>query len=163
MKKKEINKDGLLICNLQAKIFENSIIKTQASSEIFIRRFMNSKIAKLFDSGSILQLNIQEDDVFNMIEEQYGKSNYGTVKYSSNELYWIGYIYRYFCFTYDLTSTQVYKIIKPKKLRGLYFAYHTLDPTQTIERIIEANDTLLFNKYKIEEQYKIFKKIRGKQ
>ncbi len=133
MKKREINKDGLLMCNLQARIFENSIKKAQVSSEIFIRRFMNSDVAKLFDNGAILQSNIQEDDALYMIEKQYGKSNYGTVRYSSNEMYWIGYIYRYFCFTYDLTSTQVYKIIKPKKLKGLYFAYHTLDPAQAIE------------------------------
>ncbi|NLZ75075.1 MAG: antitoxin [Erysipelotrichia bacterium] len=124
---------------------------------------MNSKVAKLFDNGAILQSNIQEDDVFSMIEEQYGKSSYGTVKYSSNEMYWIGYIYRYFCFTYDLTSTQVYKVIKPKQLRGLYFAYHTLDPAQTIERIIEANDISIFDKYDIKKQYELFKKIRGKQ
>lgn len=160
---RKIDKDGFILCELQAKAFEMSATMSLTSSEIFIRRFMNSDVAKLFDNGAILQSNIQEDDVLYMIEEQYGKSNYGTVKYSSNGMYWIGYIYRYFCFTYDLTSTQVYKIIKPKKLKGLYFAYHTLDPAQAIERIIEANHSSLFDKYEIEKQYELFKKIRGKQ
>lgn len=43
---KKINRDGLLLCELQAKAFENSIDKMESSSEIFIRRFMKSKIAK---------------------------------------------------------------------------------------------------------------------
>lgn len=43
---KKINRDGLLLCELQAKTFENSIDKMESSSEIFIRRFMKSKIAK---------------------------------------------------------------------------------------------------------------------
>ena len=41
---KKIDKDGLLLCELQAAAFENSIDKMDSSSEIFSRRFMRSKI-----------------------------------------------------------------------------------------------------------------------
>lgn len=51
---KKINSDGLLLCELQAKAFENSIDKMESSSEIFIRRFMKSKIAKRLDNQSSL-------------------------------------------------------------------------------------------------------------
>ena len=44
---KKIDKDGLLLCELQAAAFENSIDKMDSSSEIFSRRFMRSKIAKV--------------------------------------------------------------------------------------------------------------------
>ncbi len=43
---KRMNKDGVLLCELQATAFEKSIDKMESSSEIFIRRFMRSRIAK---------------------------------------------------------------------------------------------------------------------
>lgn len=158
---KKIDKDGLLLCELQAKTFEMSIDATEVSSEIFIRRFMNSQISKSIDSCEILQTNMQAKDILERIEEQYGKSNYGSKRYTKNELYWIGYIYRYFSYTYEKSSVQVYKIVKPKELRSLFLPYHTLDPTQAIERILEAKNLFIVDdKAEIGRQYKIFKSIR---
>ena len=93
-----------------------------------------------------MQTNIQAKDILNMIEEEYGASTYGSVKYNLNELYWIGYLYRYFSYTYNMSSIQVYKIVKPKELRGLYLPYHTLDPSQAIERILGSKNLLLDEK-----------------
>lgn len=157
---KKISKDGLLLCELQAETFENSIDKIESSSEIFIRRFMKSEIAKRFDNESVLESNIQANDVLELVIEQYGASNYGSVKYTRNEIYWIGYIYRYFAFTYELTSAQVYKIVKPKELRGVFLPYHTMDPAQAIERILEAKGILTDEKEELNRQYEIFKRIR---
>lgn len=109
---RKIDKDGLLLCELQATAFENSVDKMESSSEIFIRRFMKSKIAKRLDNGSVLESNIQANDILQFVDEEYGVSDYGTVKYTRNEMYWIGYIYRYFAIICELTSVQVYKIIK---------------------------------------------------
>ena len=103
--------------------------------------------AQRLDNGSVLESNIQANDILQFVDEEYGVSDYGTVKYTRNEMYWIGYIYRYFAIICELTSVQVYKIIKPKELRGLFLPYHTMDPSQAVERILER-------------QYKIFKKIR---
>ncbi len=157
---KKISKDGLLLCELQAETFENSIDKIESSSEIFIRRFMKSEIAKRFDNESVLESNIQANDVLELVIEQYGASNYGSVKYTRNEIYWIGYIYRYFAFTYELTSAQVYKIVKPKELRGVFLPYHTMDPVQAIERILEAKGILMDENEELNRQYEIFKRIR---
>lgn len=158
---KKIDKDGLLLCELQAKTFEMSIDATEVSSEIFIRRFMNSQISKSIDSCEILQTNMQAKDILERIEEQYGKSNYGSKRYTKNELYWIGYIYRYFSYTYEKSSVQIYKIVKPKELRTLFLPYHTLDPSQAIERILEAKNLFIVDdKAEIVRQYKIYKSIR---
>ncbi len=157
---KKINKDGLLLCELQATAFENSADKIDSSSEIFIRRFMKSKIAKRLDDESVLESNIQANDILQLVDEEYGASNYGSIKYTRNELYWIGYVYRYFAITYELTSAQVYKIVKPKELRSLFLPYHTMDPSQAIERILEAKGLLLDENMELERQYKIFKRIR---
>lgn len=158
---KKMNRDGLLLCELQAKAFENSIKKMDSSSEIFIRRFMRSRIAKRLDDGSVLDSNIQADDILDLVDEEYGISNYGSVKYTRNEMYWIGYIYRYFAITYELTSVQIYKIVKPRELRSLFLPYHTMDPSQAIERILEAKGLLTDEKSELERQYKIFRKIRN--
>ena len=158
---KKINRDGLLLCDLQAKTFESAVDLTSVSSEIFIRRFMNSKIAKAMDNESILQTNIHERDILDRIEEQYGKSKYGSIKYTHNEMFWIGYLYRYFCYTHELSSVQVYKIVKPKELRGLFLAYHTMDPSQAIERILEAKGLWVDEEAEIKRQFEIFKRIRN--
>ena len=160
---RKISKDGVILCTLQAETFEKSVEKMDTSSEIFIRRFMKSKIAKRFDNESILESNIQANDILELIDEEYGISNYGSVKYTRNEMFWIGYIYRYFAFTYNMTSAHIYKIVKPKELRDLLLPYHTMDPAQAIERILEAKGMLTYEKQELERQYEIFKRIRNKQ
>ena len=87
---KKIDKDGLLLCELQATAFENSIDKMESSSEIFIRRFMRSKIAKRLDNESVLESNIQANDILQLVDEEYGVSDYGSVKYTHNEMSWFG-------------------------------------------------------------------------
>ena len=135
---RKIDKDGLILCELQATVFENSIDKMDSSSEIFIRRFMKSKIVRKFDDGSVL----------------------GTVKYTRNEMYWIGYIYRYFAITYELTSAQVYKMVKPRELRNVFLPYHTMDPSQAIERVLEAKGIFNDENMELKRQYEIFKRVR---
>ncbi|MDO5572578.1 MAG: antitoxin [bacterium] len=159
---KKINNDGLLLCQIQATTFENSIDKMESSSEIFIRRFMKSEIAKKLDNESVLESNIQANDILQLVDEEYGTTNYGSVKYAHEEMYWIGYLYRYFAITYDITSGQAYKIVKPKELRSLYLPYHTMDPAQSIERILEAKGMMLDEETELERQYEIFKRIRNK-
>lgn len=159
---KKIDKDGLILCELQAKTFESSVDYVETSSEVFVRRFMNSKIAKTMDNLSILHTNVYEKDLLLLVEEQYGKSKYGTVKFTHDEMFWMGYLYRYFCYTYELTSVQAYKAIKPKELKGLFAAYHTLDTAQAIERILESKKMLFNETEEIKRQYEIYKRIKNK-
>ncbi|MBR4781570.1 MAG: antitoxin [Lachnospiraceae bacterium] len=156
----KIDKDGLLLCEIQGKTFEISVENYATGSEVFMRRFMNSQVAKEFDNLSVLDTNIYEKDILIRLDEEYGVSNYGKVRYTKNEMFWIGYIYRYFSYTYKKTSKQVYKIIKPKELRGLFLPYHTMDPAQAIERILEAKGLPVNGEMSIEQQYMVFKRIR---
>ena len=158
---KQMDRDGLLLCELQAKTFESSIDFILTSSEIFIRRFMNSRIVKTIDNGAVLQTNMQSKDILESVEEQYGSSKYGSVKYTHNEMYWIGYLYRYFSYSYGISSLQAYKIVKPKELRGLFLPYHTMSPEQAIERILEAKNMLFDDEVELKRQYEIFRRIRN--
>lgn len=156
---KKMDSDGILLCELQGATFELSLEKVKTSSLIFIRRFMNSEVVKLLDNGSILQTNLQPQDIIEYIEEEYHELKYGKEKYTNNEMYWIGYLYRYFSYTYELSSYRVYKMVKPKELRNLYLPYHTLSVEQAIERILEAKNIQL-EVDDIHKQLEIYKKIR---
>ena len=158
---KAIDKDGLLLCEMQAKAFELSVDYTDVSSAVFVRRFMKSRVAQWMDGRAILASNVQPLDMLAMVEEQYGHSEYGSQKYTHNEMYWIGYIYRYYAYTYEKSSASVYRVIKPKELRDLFLPYHTLDPAQAIERILEAKGMHQVHEDDILYQYEIFKKVRN--
>ena len=134
---KKIDETGLSLCRLQAEAFKKSVVITKCSSSIFIRRFMLSFVAERMDSGIIGEI-LDDTKIINEIKKQYGESEYGKIKFAEEEMYWIGYIYRYFSYTHQKSSKQVYRIIKPDELRDLYFPYHSLDPAQAIERILEA-------------------------
>lgn len=156
---KKINQAGLLLCDLQARIFEMSIESLDCSSEIFMRRFMKSNAAKILDSEAALDTIIIPKDIINSIEEQYGSTAYGSVKYTANEMFWIGYIYRYFSYTYEISSSQAFKLIKPKELKLFYPACHTMDCEQAIERFLEAKEISL--DLDVKKQYQVFRRIRS--
>lgn len=138
---RKIDSIGLKKCRYQAAIFEKSIEKTACSSKIFIRRFMNSELAKRMDNAGFMFESLDIVDAINEVEKQYGPSSYGADKYATEEMYWIGYIYRYWSYVTEKTSKQLYKIIKPERLQKLYFPYHSLDPMQAIERIMEESES----------------------
>ena len=136
---KKIDEEGLKLCALQADIFAESLETTQCSSPIFIRRFMNSQVAARMDHRGFLLEASDAVSILNEVEEQYGPTSYGKERYGREELYWLGYLYRYWAYTYEKSSKQVYKQMKAKELRKLYYPYHSLDPAQAIERILESN------------------------
>ena len=54
-----------------------------------------------------------------------------------------------------------YKIVKPQELRSLFLPYHTMDPAQAIDRILEAKGLTNDNSYEEKRQFEIFKRIRN--
>ena len=137
---KELDDYGLNICKYQGNLFALSLKYSKSSSPIFLRRFMLSTLAKRMDGDGFLFEALDYATAVSEVEEKFNKNNYGQIKFSTEELYWIGYIYRYWCYTYGYSSDKVYHLVKPATLRELYYPYHSLDPAQVIERIIEANN-----------------------
>ena len=50
--------------------------------------------------------------------------------------------------------------LRKKELRKLFFAYHTMDPSQAIERILEAKGYPINEEEELKRQYEIFRRIR---
>ena len=126
------------LCQSQAKIFELSIGRTNCSSPIFIRRFMNSSIAKSMDDKLYLYRCETIDDAIILINEEFGESNYGKTKYTKDQMYWIGYIYRCICIKYSLSSKSVYKLFRAEDIVKYYNICHTFDIVDAAERMMES-------------------------
>ena len=141
--KREMDQVGLLLCDVQGKIFEQSVTSEECSSSIFIRRYMNSKFVSRMDNLTFINESMTVEEIFEELDIEYGKTSYGKIKFSVNEMYWIGYIYRYLSYVYQIDSKNAYKIIKGTELRHLFFAYHSLDPMNAIDRILEAKSLVL--------------------
>lgn len=133
---REFDNDGLILCELQAAIFEKSI-ENNSSSMVFAKRFMNSNIAIRMDNLGFLNESTSVSDSLNEVSEQYENKDYGSKKINSESLYWCGYIYRYWAYVFEVPSKEIYQIINVEELSNHYMAYHTLDPKQAIERIYE--------------------------
>ena len=130
----------LNLCRIQGDIFEKSIQKLNCSSQIFIRRFMNSKIATTLDNKSYLTQSNNIDEVYDELEEEYGPFNYGKEKFSMNEMQWIGYVFRCMSIVYNLSSKAIYKMFPANDVRSYYNIFHTFDIVQAAERMLETKN-----------------------
>lgn len=135
---KPLNSIEIQLCQKQAKIFEKSINATECSSPIFIRRYMFSSIAKSMDEKLYLFTSQTEEDAFSVLDDEFGKSAYGKEKYSPDQMYWIGYIYRCICIRYNLSSKAVYKLFNAKEIVKYYNICHTFDIVDASERMMEG-------------------------
>ena len=153
----------LKLCDIQGRLFELSA-DAGYDSACFARVFMYSRTAKELDEKYNRMQWAGEEYLLEEIAANAGKKLKKSDEiFSKNVLYWIGYIYRFFSYTYEFQSTRVYKIVKPKELRGLFLPYHTLDPAQAIERILEAKGLCFDEESQLHRQYEIYKRIRGNE
>ncbi len=159
---REFDSDGRLLCKIQASIFEDSL-KIPGSSAIFIRRFMNSAVAGSMDDKSYLNLSSNIETVFEDLNREYGETEYGKIKYSSNELNWIGYLYRYWAYVFEWSSSKIFKTVNGREMHSIYLAYHSLDPEQAIARIAESKGidiSAADNTDRIKEGVEILKRLK---
>ena len=159
---KQLEKDERILCELQGSIFEKSATEYKTSSAIFVRRYMNSEYASTMDRMGFIDRPTNEKEAFESLNEQYGDSEYGSEIYSADELYWIGYIYRYWACLYDVPSRVIYKICNVRYMHRVYYAYHTLDPENAIARIFEAKGISTNEDDQIQYGIRLLHKIREK-
>lgn len=156
---RDFDKDGRCLCEMQGQIFEESVTKYDTSSAIFIRRFMKSELAASMDDPAFLDRPLNVNDAYDLLDSEYGKSTYGKEKYSGDEMFWIGYIYRYWSYTYEWPSKKIYRVINGPELRSVYYPYHSLDPAKAISRILESKQ-VLYKTDNIELGVKMLREIR---
>ena len=147
---RKIDDTGLLLANYQASLFEASIKELSCSSAYFYKKFSYSNLARRMDKKGFI---LESIDITGAIEELKKEANYevGSIKVAPKIMSWIGYLLRYWSYTYEISTKQIYKYIKLDELCKLYEAYHSLDIEEAISRINEAHNI----KYLGDEGYKI--------
>ena len=156
---REMDKLGLMLCRMQGRLFEASADYCESSSGIFIRRYMNSGVAKRMDDDAAMIETAVEQDVIAEVNAEYGNKKYGNKKFAREELYWIGYIYRYWSYTRNESSQYIYKIANASEMRDLYYPYHSLDPANAIERILESKGVSLEDRFSIDFGVKVMRQV----
>ena len=155
---REFDLNGLRMAEYQAQLFELSAIELDCSSSIFIRRFLHSDLLKTLDTNDSSRISLDPNEGLYTIEEQFGKSNYGSNKYSREVLFWMGYLYRYISYTRDVETHLLFKLFDYKKVKNLYFVYHTQSLEWCVENLLELfglSENIFDRNWRLKESIKI--------
>ena len=68
---------------------------------------MHSEVAAQMDRRGFLLEACDASSILNEVDTQYGPTSYGKERYGQEELYWLGYLYRYWTYAYEKSSKQV--------------------------------------------------------
>ena len=135
---RKFDHNGLLLAEYQGKLFEKST-ELGCSTGIFMRRFLHSDLLKKLDGNNPASLSLNVQDGLQSIQEQFGETNYGKVKYSKSALFWMGYMYRYISYTREHPTKFVMTLFSYKQMNDVHYAYHTQDPEWCVRNLLELN------------------------
>lgn len=124
------------LCGVQGKMFELSAKKNLCSKD-FIDFYMQSQTAKYFDLPYDRTQWLGEESLLQDALEENPNLPIGP-SYDTESLFWMGYLYRYWHFLTNQSSGQIAKKCDAQTLNALYPAYHTLDCSQAVRRILEG-------------------------
>ena len=128
------------LCDIQGRLFELSV-EQGFDSELFVKHFMKSKVAGYLDSVYNRMQWAGEEYLLEEIMDECGdalKKN-GNVA-TKDEIYWIGYIYRYWHYYKNETSKNIYKQASYKRMATNYLMFHTMAPEIAIDDLIEIQN-----------------------
>lgn len=127
----------LKLCDIQGRLFELSVSEGY-DSEKFVPFFMNSAVAKFLDSRyNRMQWAGEEYLLEELVAEGEDVLVKGDNTISSEVMYWIGYIYRYWHYLKGESSVKIYRQANVKTMRRNYMIFHTMDPELAIDDLIE--------------------------
>lgn len=136
---RQFDHNGLLLAEYQGKLFEKSN-ELNCSSGVYIRRFLHSDLLKKLDTNNPAALSLDVTEGNNSILEQFGDSDYGTVKYSKSALFWMGYMYRYISYTREQSTKFIIKLFSHKQMNDVYYSFHTQAPEWCIQSLLDINN-----------------------
>ena len=135
-----MNELQIKLCDIQGRLFELSAEK-KIDSAAFIKVFMMSETAKALDSDyNRMQWAGEEylfEEVLSSADDSIKKN--GEI-FSTDVLYWIGYIYRYWHYYTGEDSTKIYKQAPVETMKRNYMIFHTMDPSLAIEDLKEIHN-----------------------
>ena len=138
---KTLDSFELQFCDIQGRLFELSLIKNLDSSD-FIEKFMNSKTCEFMDLPyDRLQWAGEEYILENLLEETSVRPV--GERYSKEELYWAGYVYRYWHLLTGESGREIYNQAKARKMKDCYLGFHSLDVAIAIDDLKEDRKSVV--------------------
>ena len=127
----------LKLCDIQGRLFELSA-QQGYDSEKFVPFFMRSEVARSLDSTyNRMQWAGEEYLLEELIAESNGCLIQTDRVFSTEVMYWIGYVYRYWHYYKKLSSARIYRQANVKTMKRNYMMFHTMDPELAIDDLIE--------------------------
>ena len=150
---KKFDHNGLLLAEYQGKLFEKSV-DLDCSTAVFLRRFLHSDFVKKMDKNDASSLTLDVNEGMQSIQNQFGKSDYGKVKYSKDALFWMGYMYRYISYTREIRTRFLMELLDYRQMNDVYYSFHTQDPEWCIQSLLEINhltESVFDNNYRLKK------------
>lgn len=125
------------LCDVQGRLFELSIDRGY-DSEQFIKSFMLSDLAKNLDSEFNSMQWMGEEYLLEELEYECNGSlvkNNRTI--SKDEIYWIGYVYRFWHYYKNENSKKIYKQANYERIKINYLMFHTMSVEMAVDNLIE--------------------------
>ena len=125
------------ICDIQGRLFKLSARRGISSAE-FIKVFMKSATAKALDSTyNRMQWAGDEYLLEEVIDEAGDRFEKPGEVYMEEQIYWIGYIYRYWHYVTGEYSKEIYKLATVKVMKQNYARLYMMMPEEVIEVLKE--------------------------
>lgn len=138
---RQVNRDLTLMCKIQASIFEKSIDLLDCSSPIFIKNYMQSDIARSMDDLFFLNTTISDERVL----QDMNTLSFGSIKYTKDQMHWMGYFYRYVSYIYEIDSKRLLKVIPGTMLIKYYIPGCLENIDKVFNEIVKANNIAIFD------------------
>ena len=145
---RKFDNNGLLLVTFQAKLFEESVSQRDYSSLFFLRRFKYSQAARDLDNKNPSLIDLNRFIFLQRIDEEYNDTDCSGEKYDKAVMFWLGYIYRYICYTRECSTKFVFNLIPPSELKKHFNVYHTQSEEWVIKQILDLKgwDENIFDK-----------------
>ena len=124
------------LCDIQGRLFELAL-KTGLDCPAFIESFMNSKTAAALDDVYDRLQWAGEEYILEELDDEANGLKKADTTYSSEVMYWTGYIYRYWHYYTNECSREIYKAADAKTMSECWLGFHTLDVEMAIDDLKE--------------------------
>lgn len=125
------------LCDIQGRLFELSVDKGY-DSLAFVKSFMDSQVAHNLDSDyNRMQWAGEEYLLEELAYEQKENLTKTNKCLTKDELFWMGYIYRYWHYYTGEDSKKIYKQAPVETMRTNYLMFHTMAPEMAIDDLKE--------------------------
>ena len=127
----------------QGELFKKSVSRFKCSSYYFMWRILTGKTIIFLDNDPTSFSTLNNEYVLDLLLNEYPSVNEKEgEKINLKVLYWIGFIYRFLCASYNYTSNYAFKMIKPTEMVELYNSLHTQSPEYAVDFIKNTYDNI---------------------